>query len=411
MYSKTETVIQQTKYLLSTPLGQGTFGITYQAIDTESGQQVVLKTLPESFCLQENFEQFKQQFLVRAQRLVKCQHPNLVRVLDYFEEAGRPYLVMDYIPGQTLADLIPADRPFQLSQAIHYIRQVGAALSTLHQHGLLHRDVRPQNIIRCPGSHKVILSDLNLTWGLALGIRQTQASSLAAGYAPPEQQLPQNHCTPATDVYALAATLYFLLTGHPPLAASIRETLLHKNLATANQYPPENVLRDRRLLLDDLRQHQPNLHPSVAQAILNGLEMVPEQRPQSVSAWLALLPQQTRPKPSQGQSVAVSAKGISASPVSSVQVNRPPNLVATNLKPTQPPIPVKKSWTAGRSLLLTSAIATAAGIGFGLAIRLQSPTEPGSTFLHTEQSFPSRNDWPISDTPDIDPLPTEPTSP
>jgi serine/threonine-protein kinase len=101
-----ETALQNGKYVLDTQLSKGVFGITYRATNTESGQTVVIKTLGESLRQHSDFDQFKQQFLELAKRLSRCKHPNLVQVLDCFEEAGRPYLVMEYIPGQTLAELI-----------------------------------------------------------------------------------------------------------------------------------------------------------------------------------------------------------------------------------------------------------------------------------------------------------------
>src|SRR5918998_704896 len=103
------TALHDDKYLLNTQLGKGVFGITYRATNTESGETVVIKTIGEELRQHSDFDQFKQQFLELAERLRCCKHPNLVQVLDCFEEAGRPYLVMEYIPGQTLAELIQSE--------------------------------------------------------------------------------------------------------------------------------------------------------------------------------------------------------------------------------------------------------------------------------------------------------------
>ena len=94
------------KYLLNSNLGQGILTPTYRAINIESGQTVVIRTLTENLRQHAEFERFKQEFLEYAERLKGCKHPNLVQVLDTFEDNGCPYLVMEYVPGQSLAQLI-----------------------------------------------------------------------------------------------------------------------------------------------------------------------------------------------------------------------------------------------------------------------------------------------------------------
>jgi len=96
------TVLQQGKYTINATLGIGGFGITYRAIHTHLNQTVVLKTLNESLRQHPESAQFQQQFIAEAQQRSRCQHPNIVRVIDFFEEAGQSFIAMDYIPGQTL---------------------------------------------------------------------------------------------------------------------------------------------------------------------------------------------------------------------------------------------------------------------------------------------------------------------
>ncbi len=259
-------VLQNGKYVLDAVLSQGGFGITYRATHTYLTQTVVIKTLNEELRRQSDFGEFQQRFMNEARRLARFQHPNIVRVSDFFEEAGLPCIVMDYVPGQTLAELSTYQSLTEF-EAIHYTRQIGAALSVMHASGLLHRDVKPQNVIRRQGSKSVVLIDFGIAREFTAGVTQTNTGLLSAGYAPIEQYLPQHQWTPATDIYALAATLYALLTGQPPIAS---------------------VLRDR-FPLPELRKLCPHLSLAVEQAIAVGMAIEAHQRPQTVTAWLTLL--------------------------------------------------------------------------------------------------------------------------
>lgn len=266
------TVLQQGKYKINATLGIGGFGITYRAIHTHLNQTVVLKTLNESLRQHPESDQFQQQFIAEAQRLSRCQHSNIVRVIDFFEEAGQSFIAMDYIPGQTLAQIVETDQPLPEAQALHYIRQIASAVSTVHHSGLLHGDIKPENIIRRADSHVVMLIDFGIARGFTAGTKQTHTNLLSPGYAPIEQYLYEGKCTPATDIYAIAATLYYLLSGVAPVAAPLRD----------------------RIPLTELRQFQPNLSPGIERAILQGLEIDPHNRPQTVENWLTMLQETER---------------------------------------------------------------------------------------------------------------------
>lgn len=423
MKSTPEAVLQNGKYILGNKLGKGVFGITYRATNTKSGETVVIKTFSENLRQNVNFEQFKQRLHLGLPILANCQHPNLVRLLEYFEEDGIPYLVMEDIRGQTLTELLETNQQISVPQAIYYIRQICAAVSVLHSRGLLHRDIRPQNIIRRAGTHKVVLTDLGIACELTTGVMQTHASLLSSGFAPIEKYLAHIKRTPATDVYAIAGTLYCLLTRQPPVAASVRD----------------------RIPLTDIKQFQANLNPAIEQAILRGLELLPEKRPQTVEAWLAILPKETPARRKRNQP-NLAAK---SSPVNShlqvlpsvtfekavepailpEQVDLQPQKLehdrsqainsqvknkldaqntskqhqeqgkAKQRTQTNPKLKSTGNNRRVRSLILTAAIAAALGTGFGLSLRLNRPSEAGSTFLHTEQSFPPRSNWPIVETP------------
>ncbi|MBD1871414.1 protein kinase [Cyanobacteria bacterium FACHB-471] len=263
-----QKTLQNGKYTLDQELGRGGFGITYRATNHALAQVVVIKTINESLRQDPNFAYFYRQFQDEARRLAVCSHPNIVRVTDFFIEEGLPNIVMDYIPGQTLDTLVMPDKPLPEETAIHYIRQVGEALKVVHQSGLLHRDIKPQNIILRQGTDQVVLIDFGIAREFTPGITQTHTSLISAGYAPIEQYISQERRSPATDVYGLAATLYTLLTARIPVAAALRDRV---------DLPAPRVVR-------------PELSAAVSQAVMRGMAVEPQHRPANVDRWLALFP-------------------------------------------------------------------------------------------------------------------------
>lgn len=260
--------LQGGKYTLEHLLGQGGFGITFRATHHYLGQFVVIKTLNPATQHHPQFVEFEKQFRDEARRLALCVHPNIVRVNDFFIEEGIPYLVMDYIPGKTLEQVVFPNQPLPESIAIRYIYQIGEALQVVHQNGLLHRDVKPQNIMLRDGTDEVILIDFGIAREFTPGETQTHTSLISAGYAPIEQYIAHEKRTPATDVYGLAATLYALLTGTVPVAS---------------------ILRDRQPMPSP-RDLRPELSRQVNQAVMRGMAIEMRYRPGTVAEWLAMLP-------------------------------------------------------------------------------------------------------------------------
>ena len=275
MNLKAGVVLQKGKYTIDSILGQGGFGITYRAIHHQFNQIVVLKTLNESLRQHQDFAKFQCQFIAEAHLLANSRHPNIVKVWDFFEEEQLFFMVMDYIPGQNLAELIQSGHNLDLNQAVHYIHQIASALSVVHKNGFLHRDIQPKNIIRRVESNTVVLTDFGIACDLTPGIRQTHTNLFSVGYSPPEQCNPQQNLGPATDIYALTATLYYLLTGNAPTPAALR----------LSQAIPQTL----KFSAKELKDFQPNLTPCIENTILMGLEIDAEKRPQTVESWLGIL--------------------------------------------------------------------------------------------------------------------------
>ncbi|MFN6528979.1 serine/threonine protein kinase [Nostoc sp. ChiSLP03a] len=263
------TILQDGKYTLIQEIGRGGFGITFKATHHYLGQEVVMKTINERLRQHPDFAKFERQFQDEARRLATCIHPNIVRVSDFFVEAGLPYMVMEYIPGETLGDaFVLPGITLPEATAIHYIRQIGAALQVVHNNGLLHRDVKPDNIILRQGTQEVILIDFGIAREFNGGVRQTHTGLVSEGYSPIEQYMTQAARTPATDVYGLAATLYALLTAQVPMPALLRN----------------------REQMPSPRELQPHLSAAVNQAVMRGMAVESRFRPATVAEWLQLLP-------------------------------------------------------------------------------------------------------------------------
>ncbi|NJL01794.1 MAG: protein kinase, partial [Spirulinaceae cyanobacterium SM2_1_0] len=255
------------KYSLDGTLGQGVFSTTFQAVEVNSDRPVIIKTLAANLQEYPRFAEFTQQFLALSERLAACQHPSLPGVWEYFEEEGCPYIVYDRIIGQTLTSYVTANGPVASERAIAWLRQIGEALAVLHAANLHHLDIQPGNIVLRQDVDEVVLVDFGLSCDLSPEIRQTHAQLIAPGYAAPERYLPQQPSAPVSDVYALSATLYFLLTGNEPPPAPL-----------LNRIPPDEW------------QLFPSEVSSVAKvATCRGLAIAPELRPPTIQTWLELL--------------------------------------------------------------------------------------------------------------------------
>ncbi|MEL7244486.1 MAG: serine/threonine-protein kinase [Cyanobacteria bacterium J06573_2] len=269
----TGKTLQGGKYTINQEIGRGGFGITYKATHHFLHQEVVIKTLNHKLQKHPDFAKFEGQFQDEARRLASCIHPNIVRVSDFFVEAGFPYMVMEYIPGETLGEaFVMPGIPLPEEQAIHYIRQVGAALGAVHQKGLLHRDVKPDNIILRQNTNEVILIDFGIAREFNSGVRQAHTGMVSEGYSPMEQYLTNAKRSPATDIYGLASTLYALLTAQVPMPVLLRDK--------------EKMPAPREL--------QPHLSAGVNQAVMRGMAVEARFRPQTVADWLDLLPETGR---------------------------------------------------------------------------------------------------------------------
>lgn len=259
------------RYIIEGKLGEGGFGVTYLAQKAQNRQRVVIKTLKDDLLRDPNFAWFRDKFRDEALLLSLCRHPNIVQIDNYFTQGNLPCIAMEYVAGEDLWKWVEKRGILSETEALNYIRKAGEAVIVVHEKGLLHRDIKPQNIM-VRDNQDAVLIDFGLARGFIPDRTQQMSLGLTHGFAPPEQYGEIGRFAEYTDVYALAATLYYLLTRTPPTPAYLRA--LNHPLK-----PPFQI--------------NPNISDAVHKAILQGMEMDATKRPQSVQKWLAMLPQPT----------------------------------------------------------------------------------------------------------------------
>jgi serine/threonine-protein kinase len=238
-------------------LGRGGMGAVYYAHDPVLNRYVAIKQLlPGATEAERAAEQLRKQFLREAQILASLHHPNLPRVTDYFIEDDLHYLVMDYIEGQSLLDMLLSNRRgFPEDLVLEWADQLLSALEYIHANNVIHRDIKPANIRRTTDG-RIFLVDFGLVKPYSLNDPRTMTMFHGIGtpeYAPPEQYDPGVHTDQRSDIYALGATLYHLLTGQAPVSVTRRTS------EPTAFYPPRKANAD--------------VSPEVEQVILRAMEI------------------------------------------------------------------------------------------------------------------------------------------
>ncbi|MEG4347160.1 serine/threonine-protein kinase [Microcoleus sp. A003_D6] len=282
--------LHQGKYLIEEILGCGGFGVTYRAQNRKEGKAVAIKTLNANVQGKPNFRELQTKFINEALSLAKCRHPHVVQVYEVFPEmAGNMELwcmVMELIDGIDLASHLEDNGILSEEKALPIIKQVGRALSFVHKQGFTHLDVKPQNTMLRKRGLKAVLIDFGLARQMtAPGKLRTNSNSGTECYAPIELLEKRAELGAYTDVYSLAATLYVMLTGELPFPSQFRK----QNIALT---PP--------------KQFNSEISDRVNVAIMKGMELEPQNRPQSVQEWLDLV----MPKKADDEVELISAVGM-----------------------------------------------------------------------------------------------------
>jgi eukaryotic-like serine/threonine-protein kinase len=265
----TGTLLKQGNYRVENILGEGGFGITYKGTYLANSATVAIKELwpekavrqassitwPSSISPVDRQRQI-QKFKLEANYLQKCLHPNVVKVYDWFDENNTVYIVMEFIPGKSLHKILQEEGKLPEDRVKRYFIQIVEALKVVHANNFLHRDIKPDNIL-IDDRDRAVLIDFGATREFIAGQTREMSVTLTKGYAPLEQYSYQSKRWPATDFYALCASMYELLTG---------------------ELPAEAVLRAQSETLIFPRKLCPNITVLTEKVILTGMKMKVEER-------------------------------------------------------------------------------------------------------------------------------------
>ena len=253
----------QNRYRVVSSLGQGGMGAVYRAHDTRLNISVALKEMiPQPGLSQHMLAQLRNQFRQEATILARLNHPNLVNVSDFFEEGGNAYLVMTLVEGASLAQRIKRQGALPQTEVLAWAIQLLDALAYCHRRGVIHRDIKPQNIIiRSDGQAVLVDFGLVKLWDPRDPRTQTAMQGMGTPqYAPPEQYGadPGHHTDPRSDIYSVGATLYHALTARMPPTVTERMS------------DPQQFVAPRRL--------NPRLNPQTEATILRAMELPRDNR-------------------------------------------------------------------------------------------------------------------------------------
>jgi eukaryotic-like serine/threonine-protein kinase len=252
------------RYRLEEVLGHGGMALVYRAWDKELERPVAIKVIADNLAREESL---RRRFLREAMTVASLAHPNVVKVYDTGELDSRLFIVMEYVEGETLAEVLLRRGALRPAEATQLALQICAGLAHAHARGIVHRDVKPQNLLVQPdGSLKIADFGIAKPEG-ATTLTETGGIVGTAAYLAPEQ-LAGEEATPRSDVYSLAAVLYEMLTGRPP-----REVATLTQLIRRNADEPVAAVRE-------LVPHVPRALESV---VMRGLAATPRYRPASAA--------------------------------------------------------------------------------------------------------------------------------
>ncbi|MGL4550109.1 MAG: serine/threonine-protein kinase [Gemmataceae bacterium] len=260
------------EYVLMELIGKGGMGAVHRGYHRDTGRVAAVKIMAAELTGQPTL---RRRFEQECEAAARLRHPNIVEGYAFGVEDDRPYLVMEYVDGPNLSDFVRARGPLPESAAARVAAQIGSALDAAHQASLIHRDVKPENVLLAPGG-VAKLTDLGLVKDLESEGQLTHSGAWIGtiAYMAPEQFGDAKNVDGRTDVYGLAATLYFAVTGKSPFPDKGNMTVLGKKLRN-------DFVAPRALI--------PTLSEVVNAAICLGLDAKPELRPATCAEFVTML--------------------------------------------------------------------------------------------------------------------------
>jgi hypothetical protein len=263
------------RYSIDRELGRGGMGIVYLAKEVHLDRMVAIKLLPPERAAEAGL---RERFLREARLAAKLSHPNIIPIHSVEETGGFVYFVMAFVDGETLAQRVRTRGPLPSSEGARVLREVAWALAYAHAQGLVHRDVKPDNILLETATGRVMVADFGIA--AAAGDLEAVGVSGTPEFMSPEQALGK-HTDGRTDIYCLGATAYYAFSGRLPFEGKSATEILAKHVT---ETPPQlsalglTVPRKLALLVERCLAKEPEHRPASAQALAEQLGVALEQR-------------------------------------------------------------------------------------------------------------------------------------
>jgi serine/threonine protein kinase len=270
-----------TQYALEGEIGRGGMSVVYRARDLRLNRAVAIKVLPPELALD---PAIRARFTREAQTAAQLAHAHIVPIYDVGEREGIAYFVMAMLTGGNLATLLAHEPRLHVEEARRFLREVADALDYAHQRGVIHRDIKPDNIMIDRESGRALVTDFGIAWAVEAASRLTQ-TGIAVGtpvYMSPEQAIGERALDGRSDIYSLGVVAYQMLTGRVPFTANNSMALLLKHVNER----PRPVLELR-----------PDTPPAMSEAIERSLLKSPEDRWPTAGTLRDALSADARPTP------------------------------------------------------------------------------------------------------------------
>jgi serine/threonine-protein kinase len=270
------------QYALEGEIGRGGMSVVYRARDLRLNRSVAIKVLPPELA---HDSAIRARFTREAQTAAQLSHAHIVPIYDVGERDGIAYLVMAMLTGGNLATLLAHEPRLPVEEARRFLREVADALDYAHQRGVIHRDIKPDNILLDRETGRALVTDFGIAWAMEAASRLT-VTGIAVGtptYMSPEQAVGERALDGRSDIYSLGVLAYQMLTGRVPFTANNSMALLLKHVTER----PRSILELR-----------PDTPPAMCEAIERALMKSPEDRWPTAGTLRDALQSDARPSPS-----------------------------------------------------------------------------------------------------------------